>query len=170
MYVLYSSNEQPGTTLPIYHYSEKHGFENAGKHFFCDGITFLNLQVEARLSERVFGIKWPNELSGLKPDITIHIKHQVHLIEVKTIGTQLTKNGERYDQVCKYLSNNGFDANLYYLLSRGHENKADWKTIASAKPSPFNLILWEDVLRQASGTPLARLFDIDLNEYTLAPQ
>jgi hypothetical protein len=107
-------------------------------------------------------------LLGLKPDVWILRREdrQVVFVETKTIGASIARNHLLYLRVLSHLRDVGWSAELYYLLSHGHECQADWPLI---EQSGLAVILWEDVLRTTLGTPFETLFDEDLSIYATAP-
>jgi hypothetical protein len=87
-------------------------------------------------------------------------------VEVKTIGAGIERNHSRYLNIREHLRKSGWSAELHYLLSHGHECVADWPLI---EHDQVRVILWEDVLSEAMGTPLGGIFDQSLSEYATRP-
>jgi hypothetical protein len=129
-------------------------------------LRFQNVVVEGRLSKHSFGLPdWPDDFADLKPDVTIVYRdiHRAVLIENKTIGASIAPNVDKYLQLRDYLRRDcQWEAELYYLISCGHETHRDWELIADYS---LALILWEDVLRIAADTPFGEIFGLDLREY-----
>jgi hypothetical protein len=167
MLILYRSRQEPQWSLPAY-------VSRAGcpleKGTFAPGrLGLANLIVEAPLSENPFSLtSWPNEFLQLKPDVCILRREERHVVfvEVKTIGASVARNHSRYLKICEHLRQSGWSAELYYLLSHGHECVGDWPLIEN---DGVRVILWEDVLRAAIGTPLGEIFDQSLSEYATRP-
>lgn len=122
-------------------------FLDAKEYLDCDDIQFDELLVDARLSQKLFeGALWPNEFRDLRPDITIHQprKKRLVLIENKTVGAQLGEQLDRYHDLKKRLTQDGWSAEFLLLISIGYEIRREWKAI---EETDTKLILWEDVLR-----------------------
>jgi hypothetical protein len=123
------------------------------------------LFVEAPLSANPFRLSsWPEEFLLLKPDVCIlrRSQRETVFVEVKTIGASIARNHTRYLRARDHLRRSGWAAELYYLLSHGHECPGDWPLI---ERDEVRVILWEDVLRAATETPLGELFDESLRAY-----
>ena len=74
-------------------------------------------------------------------------------VEVKTIGASIARNQARYLKIRDHLRQAGWSAELYYVLSRGHECVGDWSLIEN---DGVHVLLWEDILREALATPLPK--------------
>lgn len=167
MLILYRSRENAEWTLPTY--VCRSGWPVKSGAFAPGRLGLANLIVEAPLSENPFLLgSWPKEFLQLKPDICIlrRDQRQALFIEVKTIGATVARNHSRYLDVRQHLRTLGWPAEFYYLLSHGHECLGDWPLI---EHDQVPVILWEDVLRAAVGTPFGALFDEPLSEYATHP-
>lgn len=165
--LLYRAQTAPQFTLPIYTYRCRR-YRQVG-HLGVEGLSFDTVAVEAPLSERAFGLAaWPPKFLNLKPDLSVIVlaEQQATFIETKTIGATIARNLDRYSKLCVHLNQNGWAVNLFYLLSHGHESPNDWSLITQ---KDLRILLWEDVLRSAIGTPLACVFDVDLTVYATHP-
>jgi hypothetical protein len=164
---LYQAKHNPDFSLPIYTYETgRYWIEDA---LPCAGVTYSDIQVEARLTGEAFGLsEWPDEFYGLKPDVAIlqREQRQLTLVEVKTIGASVAGNFELYPRTCAHLGTCNWRVTFCYLLSYGHESSRDWKVITEARA---RFILWEDVLRAVIETPLRDIFDLDLTPFAQLP-
>ena len=167
MLVLYCSRQDMRWSLPTY---VCRGGKPIESDTFSPGrLGFANLVVEAPLSENPFLLEsWPNEFLQLKPDVCIIRPEERHavFVEVKTLGASVARNHSRYLNIREHLRRSGWSAELYYLLSHGHECVGDWPLI---EHDQVRVILWEDVLRAAAGTPSAEIFDQSLSAYATRP-
>lgn len=166
--MLYLAKTNPSFSLPIYTYTTAAGYRKVGD-LVSKAFSFATMAVEAPLSAKAFGLAaWPVEFLGLKPDLSILEPDRQHVlfIETKTIGATVAQNVALYGQVCAHLRQNGWDVDLCYLLSHGHEAQRDWPLI---EQHALRIIMWEDVLRAAIDTPLGRVFDVDLPAYASRP-
>jgi hypothetical protein len=166
--LLFQSRTNPSFSLPIYTYSAER--LRKVSDLDCKSLSFSTVRVEACLSATPFGLPaWPNEYLFLKPDLSLvdADRRRVTLVEVKTIGETVARNVDLYKGVCRHLSENGWSAELCYLLSHGHEDDNDWRRIDQHQ---LRMILWEDVLEAVISTPLASIFDVDLAAYASRPE
>lgn len=167
MLLLYCSRKDPQWTLPTYTCRGGHPVESAP---FAPGrLGLADLIVEAPLSENPFRLaSWPVEFLQLKPDVCIlrSDRCQAAFIEVKTLGASVAKNHVRYLRIRDHLRQLGWSADFFYLLSHGHECLGDWPLI---EHDEVRVMLWEDVLSSAIGTPFGDLFDQPLTEYATRP-
>ncbi len=168
MLLLYRTKTEPSFSLSIYTYTTAVGYRRVGQ-LVPRTFSFATMSVEAPLSAMAFGLAtWPVEFLGLKPDLSVVEPERRHalFIETKTIGSSVAQNVALYDQVCAHLRQSGWDVDLCYLLSHGHEARRDWPLI---EQHALRIVLWEDVLRAVINTPLARVFDVDLAAYASRP-
>lgn len=166
--VLYEATTAPSFSLPIYTYATDTGYRKVG-NLACKDMSFSKLHVEAPLSAKAFGLNaLPTGFLGLKPDVVFldPDRRQATFVETKTIGATIAQNVMLYGQVITYLKQNDWNVDLFYLLSHGHEARHDWLLI---EREALRIILWEDVLKAAAATPLARIFDVDLTTYASPP-
>ena len=134
-------------------------------------LTFSNVLAEPKLTGALFDMDdFPEVYENLKPDVLVADKQRrtAILIEGKTIGEEVVQvQLERNIALCSLLEGKGWRTNLHYLMSLGHENKADWPKVEGK----VTLILWEDVLRVMDQIECFRsLFDVDLKPYYQTPQ
>jgi hypothetical protein len=130
-------------------------------------MSYQNTVVDARLNKEVFGIsEWPNQFSDIKPDITLlnlSAAKSAVFIEVKTIGTTVKRNARLYLELRDHMRKIGWQSDLFYLMSEGHEEESDWPELQEIDS---RILLWEDVFKQSAGTPFEPLFGEDLLGYT----
>lgn len=165
--LLYRSRNDPQWTLPTY--TCRSGYPVEPVPFSPGRLSPENLIVEAPLSKNTFGIaSWPVEFLQLKPDVCILHSDccRVVFIEVKTIGASIARNHTRYLQTRDHLRHLGWSADVYYLLSHGHECVGDWPLI---EHDEVRVMLWEDVFQFAIDTPFGDLFDEPLAHYASRP-
>lgn len=161
--------------------AKKHTKENR----FCDDgelnitskLKFDDLIVEGNIGDVTFFKKvgfnktgFQEEYLSIKPDIVIRdttpTKEKVIIIEVKTVGHKIGRYQKiLYEKLIAFLRENGCAAELYFLLSSGHENNRDWDLLTEGeKPSLFKLLLWEDVFKKISEQ---KMFNwVDFGKYT----
>jgi hypothetical protein len=152
--------------LPVWRYLHRDRYWRSGE-FDVAGLHFSNVVVEGSLCARPFDcLSLPQEYRALKVDLVLIRDRRVTLIETKTIGASIANNLLRYVALTDYLRSQGFEADLYHLLSYGHETRNDWRLISQHKV-PF--IFWEDVFWLASSTRWSHTLGIDLNQYTERP-
>jgi|SRR5579864_4774320 len=123
------------------------GFIDLGEYLDCSDTKFDEVLVDAKLNNELFGIdEWPNEFSGIRPDVLFHRPKlkRTTLIENKTVGANLDRQLDRYHKIKRYLDKNGWSAEFLLLISLGYETERVWKAV---EESETKLILWEDVLR-----------------------
>ena len=130
------------------------------------GARYDTLVADARLRGEPFGIaEWPNDFLDLRPDLTFirpGAARQVVFVETKTIGASVKGNVGRYAELVAWLEGQGWTAELYYLMSAGHEALNDWKLLAEAGA---RILRWEDVFEAAAETPFGALFGEPLANY-----
>jgi len=112
----------------------------------------------------VFGLSknLPEDFKRLRPDVTVFAEgsggKNVVFFETKTIGTLVNddiKQIARYKRLRDFLCYEGWKADVYYLLSHGHEEGAIWDSLQEAD---IQYILWEDVLKLIADSPLNQVF------------
>ena len=167
MLLLYHSRMDSHWTLPTYTCHD--GYPATDQPFAPGRLGAADLIVEAPLSENPFRLpSWPVEFLQLKPDVCI-LRNKLRaatFIEVKTIGASIAKNHTRYLKARDHLRQLSWSAEFFYLLSHGHECLGDWPLI---QHDQVRVMLWEDVLRAAIGTPFGELFDDALADYATRP-
>lgn len=130
-------------------------------------MSYQNTVVDARLKKEVFGIKeWPNQFLDIKPDITLlnaTAKKSVVFIEVKTIGTSVKRNVLLYPDLRDHMRKLGWQSDLFYLMSDGHEETSDWSVL---RKTDSRILLWEDVFKLSISTPFETLLGEGLLSYT----
>src|SRR6266850_625225 len=114
----------------------------------------------------------PNELLDLRPDLILSIDDSTIIVEVKTVGHKLGSYQKNcYEELAHFLRGHGYEVDLYYLMSAGHENDRDFDLLQydSSAPSPsFKILLWEKVFQWLSGrSPQSALLESlgDIAEY-----
>lgn len=152
--------------LPWYTSDHAGNLSKSGTISF-DGVKFANVVVDGKLKGAAFKMAaWPSQFFDLRPDVTIFDcdgDKSVTFIEVKTIGASAARNISLYEDLVKFLRHNGWASGIYYLLSEGHEKRSDWRMLCENKS---RILKWEDVIRRTINTPFAKIFDLDLSEYT----
>jgi hypothetical protein len=121
--LLYQARTTPSFSVPVYTYAKATGYRKVGD-LTCKDVSFSRLRVEAPLSAKAFDLPdWPTEFLGLKPDLTLLEPDRRHatFVETKTIGASVAQNVALYGQVIAHLKLNGWNVDLCYLLSHGHE-------------------------------------------------
>ena len=166
MLLLWEVSQGRAVELPWYSSDPDGNLSKCGAVAF-DGATFSNVVVDGKLKGAAFKLSlWPNQFFDLRPDVAIFDPNgnkAVTFIEVKTIGASAARNIYPYDDLVRFLRDNGWVANVYYLLSEGHEATSDWRRLCDSKS---RIIKWEDVIKGAINTPFGDLFNLDLSEYT----
>ena len=153
--------------LPIWRYTEPDKYRLSDELDLRD-ITLDGLVVEGSLCGRPFNLpSWPMEYNSLKVDVVLIRGRRLTLIETKTIGASIARNLLLYLAVAEHLRTQGWQAEVYHLISYGHETENDWKLISQHQ---LQLLFWEDVFRLASSTPLGHMLGVDLNEYADLPR
>lgn len=150
IYILITSNSKDPISIPIYKYrvvENKWRFEPSGELSIPPGLSYHNVVVEGKINESSFE-NMPNippELYDIRPDIIIKHNKMVHIVEIKTIGHKIGEyQKSNYEKLVNKLKENGYEANLYFLLSVGHEHESDWAMLAK---DDIKILLWEDVLK-----------------------
>lgn len=167
MLTLYRSQQDPQWSLSTFVF--KGGWPTEQGRFTPGRLSVEQLIVEAGLSKNPFRLaSWPNEFLQLKPDVCVlrQDEREVIFVEVKTIGASIARNHLRYLGMRNHLQEVGWSAKLYYLLSHGHECHGDFPLI---EHSQVQVILWEDVLLSAIGTPVGQMLGVRLDEYATRP-
>jgi hypothetical protein len=130
------------------------------------GITYQNMAADARLNGQLFNVSdWPNDFLHLRPDVTFiksESEREVIFIETKTIGATAQKNIRLYESLLNYLRSKDWKAEMYYLISKGHEDEADWMKLEKASAC---IIIWEDVFKVASSSCFEDIFPESLLHY-----
>jgi hypothetical protein len=88
------------------------------------------------------------------PDIIIVDQDTIAIIEVKTVGHSLSQYQKAcYEALKELLRKHGYSAEIYYLLSAGHEEDTDWQILRrqSESSEPSKILLWEKVLQYFDG-------------------
>lgn len=165
--LMYFSSNEPEKVLPVYKSDVDGYLTKKEKVFQISGFTFLNTVCECGLRGEIFDIQeqnFDNRFLQVKPDILYRDKDnkRVVFIEVKTLSESVSRNIGLYDDLCKYLRDCGWETDLYYLLSHGHEKKQDWRLLATKES---NIILWEDLFEVVAGSPIANLVGHSLGDY-----
>jgi hypothetical protein len=148
-------------------------FKPAG-FFDCQGITYSDLAVEARMNKAgrdMFEIpEWPKALGNMEPDITIRMpKHgrgrgKAILIENKTVSAKRDRLDD-YPSIAKTLQDHQWDVQLIVLISLGNSQNDIWEAIKKNRDELL-VLLWEDVLRALDGIDVFKsLFDVPLAPY-----
>jgi len=175
-------NGQQGVKLPyrrVYGGQPVGNLEIHAKHYedvVVDGAF------RRKVSRAIFRLdeEWPEQFTGLKPDITVFVdgqdgRREVVFFETKTIGSQLKADInqiDRYVELLGYLSGRDWNAKIFYLLSHGHENKngSIWDSL---KKADIPHILWEDVLPLIADSPLNQVFanlGKNITDYATPPE
>lgn len=166
MLVLWEVSQGREIELPWYRSDPTGNLSISGSVKF-EGASFSNVVVDGKLKGAAFSITpWPDQFLDLRPDVTILDPSRgkaVTFVEVKTIGASVARNIYPYDDLVKFLRDNGWVSDVYYLLSEGHEAESDWKKLCECES---RILKWEDVLRKAVGTPFGELFDLNFEDYT----
>ncbi len=144
--------------LPFYRVSANGCFRKAGDLELCRPPLRPDLKVD-RWLETVFPAEsWPLALHNLRPDVIVRDEstRRASLIEVKTRGASVRRNVDNYESVVEFLVDNGWSAQLFYLLSAGHEDgpRGDWELLEERRS---HIILWEDVLAAAIGSDIHKI-------------
>ncbi len=152
--------------------------KNVKSELFFDNWTLANTIVEGQI-KYIFD-KNPLIDSPMKPDIVWVNQQtkQIVLIEVKTVGaTVIGSSKENQDQVDRYrdlvskLSIDGWQCELYYLMSYGHEDESkkhlDWIRL---QKDNANILLWEELFSKIEQSDIAPYIHSDLKQYTLMPE
>ena len=169
MSLIYISANQPPTKLPVYN-SDKQGVLTKSGCFPILGFTSSNTVCECGLRREVFKMDdFEDRFFSIKPDIFFLdlANRRVVLIEVKTLGESVARNIDLYSELQEYLIGRGWNCNLYYLLSHGHEKPQDWRRLAEKKSE---IIFWEDLFEIMSKSPIAGLIGEDLSNYCARPE
>ena len=166
MLILWGNENDSPITLKSYRTDADGNLTQSGSVSFSDA-TYGNLIADARLHGEPFGIsQWPDEYLHLRPDVTFlrsQEDRKVTFIETKTIGANAKGNVELYSRLANFLVSNGWEVELYYLLSEGHEATKDWPAL---QVNSASIIKWEDVFKAAAPSPLGKLFGVPLINYT----
>ncbi len=165
MLVLWRSSSNNPLELPWY-LSDKNGNLNLKGSVSFDAASYRNMVADARLYGEPFGLsEWPNGFLNLRPDVTFlksSDRREVVFVETKTIGAKAQGNVALYARLRDFLRSKGWSAELYYLLSEGHEELSDWPILEAAAAS---IILWEDVFKATAGSPFGELFAEPLSNF-----
>ncbi len=88
----------------------------------------------------------PSEILDLSPDVMIGSKshNSLHIIEVKTIGAEITKHAE-YLKIAGFFRKKGINVTLDYLISHGYEGRS-FETLKEDGSNLWGILLWEDIL------------------------
>jgi len=152
--------------------NRKHWMKESGKLHFT-GWTASCTYVEPYI-KRVFDGK-SDVKTKLKPDIVWISEEKKHiiLVEVKTVGSTPKHNlrqMEEYEQLIEKLSEEGWCAELYYLMSYGFEDRTDkfleWHALQEKK---IGFLLWEELFSAITEFELASYIHENLEDYTLMP-
>ena len=135
------------------------------KDLFIDNWSISNSIVEGKIKDL-----FPDEkdIPDMEPDLTLLNKQrdttEIVFIEVKTVGTGVKPNLNKYRLLQDYINDiPGYTCSYYYLMSYGHENQ-DWGVLDTSND---NILLWEDLLLKISDSPLMEYIadDIDMSEW-----
>ncbi len=166
VFAFYMARSGNGLSLPIYRLNDSNELVPEST-LNLHGVSYQNTVVDARLKKEVFNLpNWPNRFLDIKPDVTIlnaHAEKTVLFIEVKTIGTSVKRNAFLYPALRDHMRSLGWQADLYYLMSDGHEEGSDWSVL---RKTDSRVLLWEDVFKRSSGTPFETLLGEGLPSYT----
>lgn len=170
LFLLWESQSKEPRKIPVYSCDPRGYLTALPDTLPMLGLTFAEVIMEGKLSGEAFGLKeWPNDLKDRRVDIVLlRREHKVaDFIEVKTIGADVKHNFELYAKLCETLQKSGWNSNLYYLLSHGHEHQGDFRLLAGKS----RIILWEDIFRFAAETPLGKmLVGVPLSSYATMPE
>jgi hypothetical protein len=166
MTLLWETAQGRAFALPWYTADSEGNLSLSGEVRF-DGATYSKVVVGGRLRGKEFGIEnWPGQFFDLRPDVVIfdgNGKKNVKFVEVKTVGASVAGNILTYSGLAGFLRAEGWEAEVYYLLSVGHEaDKTDWPKLHEHES---RVIKWEDSLRHIAATPFSELFEFDLLDY-----
>jgi hypothetical protein len=144
--VLYLAKHPESPSLPIKEckLGPKWSYDPIGA-VDCVGLTFRDVLVEPKLTEKLISSTWPTAFLNLRPDIVLwqSERKKVLFIENKTLGAAVGKQLQLYLDVKDYLTGQGWEAEIHLLISLGYETEREWKMI---EQNSVPLILWEDVL------------------------
>lgn len=163
-------------SIPAYQYrrdGREWCFDMDGALRIPTGLDFRQIVVKGKVRPGFLpGLRRnpPNELLDLRPDILIQSGQQAILIEVKTVGHELGRHQkESCERLATYLTENGYRASLFFLISAGHESRKDWDLLVSISPAsfPFRLLLWEQVLKQVYQQQPESILALCLGDTTL---
>jgi hypothetical protein len=165
--LLVGSRSTGGIHVPafVYHHVDKRWwFEQSGALHFTQPLEWRQVVVEGRIRRGfIAGLDEvpPQRLWDLRPDLVIQTEHHVGIIEVKTVGHELGRyQKECCENLAVYLNEKGYEADLFFLISAGHECRKDWSLLLNVSPpvQSFRLLLWERDLRLLTETePLRAL-------------
>jgi len=144
--------------LPVYFIDKDNDYEptTSKERTFriSSNLSFdKNIIVDSTFSNKLFpGL--PPTLWSLRPDIMILKEKNVPHILVETKTTGRHEIGEYQLSLYKEIKEFFGDIEIYFLISRGHENKNDRDLLSKEK---FSILLWEDVLPKIvkSNVPLS---------------
>lgn len=153
LHILSLSQSQQDKYIPTYR------FQVEGKEWkftqhetsFCvpPSLLFTDVVVEGGINETTFkGVSIDNELYAIKPDIIVQKDKKISIIEVKTTGRHCIGAHQKslYDKLIVLLGKNGYKADLFFLMSVGHEKNSDWELLQ--KNPAAKILLWEKVLEE----------------------
>lgn len=162
LHVLMASRSNRSLAIPAYQYREDRGswkFEPDGFFHVPNGLDFREIVVEGKIRPGFLSrvqSDLPPDLLDLRPDILLHHSDRVAIVEVKTVGHELGHYQKQcYDKLAKYIQDRGYQAELYFLISAGHEVARNFKLLRteSLNTPSFKLLLWEAVLQQMCEEP-----------------
>ncbi|MBK7002427.1 MAG: hypothetical protein IPH35_21490 [Rhodoferax sp.] len=166
IFAFYMARSGKGILLPVFKVNESNDLVPESS-IDLSGMTYENTVVDARLRKEVFGLPdWPNQFNDIKPDITVlrsGASASVIFIEVKTIGTSVKRNALLYPALREHMRSLGWESELYYLMSKGHEEITDWPVL---RDTDSKILRWEDIFAKTAGTPFENMLGESLPTYT----
>lgn len=177
LYILGVSNSG-AERIPAYQHTNRGEFRKDGFLKIPSGLKFEDVVVEGGIGDISFFKKAGfngNEILEdfwFKPDVVIRAdSKKVIVIEIKTVGHHLGEHQKNnYVNFTKFLNERGCNAELYFLLSCGHEKNSDWELLTEkGEQLEYKILLWEDVLKgiDVHTIELKKCFSgIKLLEYT----
>jgi hypothetical protein len=158
--------------LPLWRYQDtgtRWGFVPCREPLTLVGLKLSQVHVEAAMPKVFPELVTPDSKYLANPDVIIKFSEEKRaaLIENKTIRTG-PGNLSLYVAAAEELKKHGWAANTMILISAGHERDLLWRSIIALD---LPIILWEDVLKEASRMKWIReLFEPeDLSPYCAAP-
>lgn len=159
LFILNMSKSDRTHRIPAYQYREeetKWSFDHSGYLEVPSGLDFENIVVEGMIRPGfVKGLEEPvpKDVQYLRPDILVRDIDPIIIIEVKTIGHDIgSYQKECYEKLSSFLRKHGFNVELFFLISAGHEFNSDFRILRGnqAKSNQFRILLWEQFFKYIS--------------------
>ena len=154
LYLIEISKSNHHLNIPAYQHRKRNNrrcFDPDGDLVVPNDLFFKNIVIEGRITKdfvKKLKEPIPKDLSNLKPDIIIQTKDEIIIVEVKTIGSEITNHQkECYLQIKQLLKDNGYNVSLYFLISAGYEGNLDILDSGASELQEFKILLWEQIFK-----------------------